>query len=63
MTPKACALYDTIKLKKLRGDCMHLDCIECSKELAELIENGWIELFDYHPGHGIKPTCVIKLLR
>ena len=42
-------------VKKAEDDCKDIDGhleITCFCRL----ENGWIELFDYHPGHGIKPT-------
>jgi len=61
MTPKACSLYDTIKLFKIKhGYTMEYCKIPTHDHVYanELAENGWIRMFVY-PDTGI----VIEILK
>lgn len=44
MTPRACSLYDSIKLKKLRLGYVEAASFKSSRGFYELVWSGWITI-------------------
>lgn len=65
MTPRACSLYDSIKLKKLKNGYAELSDFGSreGKGIAELILNGWVKVKRFRASKHEPIVEYIELLR